>query len=133
MSVTEALERHWREAFGKETLPRRDALARAVAGVLPIDGDPLRDPLFLPADVAERRESIMQQMATYEDSSMPCGFNDHDIKDGDHIYRADEYKVWQHRTAYDLLSRGVDVRTIAAMIHREPAWVDEVAREFNLA
>ena len=107
MHVSENAERRWREFFADpRNSHRKDALSRAMQGVLPVDGDPLRDPLFLPADVAARHESVMEQMETYENSSLPAGFHNHVIKDGDHVYCAAEYKVWQHRTAYDLLSRG---------------------------
>lgn len=133
MAVSEALEQHWRDAFAKESVPHRDALAKALHGVLPVESDPLRDPLFLPAEAAARRESIMSQMQAYEDSTTPCGFDDYIIKDGKHVYRADQYLVWQHRTAYDLLKRGVDVRTIAAHINRDPQWVQDIAEEYHLA
>jgi hypothetical protein len=57
MHVSENAERRWREFFADpRNSHRKDALSRAMQGVLPVDGDPLRDPLFLPADVAARRE-----------------------------------------------------------------------------
>jgi Ni/Co efflux regulator RcnB len=100
----------------------------------PLEGrmdDPSRDPHWLNDAQLARRQNIQRQMAAYEDSSYACGFQSYKIVDGDHEYRADQYVVWQHRTAFELLKRGVDVRAIAATIHRDVDWVENVARSLH--
>jgi hypothetical protein len=119
----------------RTALPK-DALERAVRNT-PLSehfrkGNPLLDPLFMPDAEFRRRESIMSQMDAYENSSTPAGFINHQIVDGANSYRADEFLVWQSRTAYELLKRGIDVRTIAAKIHRDVPWVENIARQFNI-
>ena len=96
MAVSENAEKRWREFFSDpRNNTRRDALERAMRGTLPVDADPMKDPLFMPAEAATRRESIMRQVQTWEESAAPCGFDNPVIVDGDNVYRADEFFVWQ--------------------------------------
>jgi hypothetical protein len=124
----------YKAAEAAKPAPKVDALVKAVAGT-PLAGvidNPAVDPLWLSDEQFARRQSIMRQMDDYQNSPMACGFIDHKIIDGGHEYRASEYLVWQHKTAYNLLTRGVDPRAVAAAIHRDVPWIEAIAEKFNI-
>jgi hypothetical protein len=131
-------EARWREFFADpanytpQTVKDAEAKMFANTPLARATGNPLRDPLWLPVEVSERRRAVMTQMQIYEESVTPCGFNNHVIEDGNRVYSAGEYKIHQHRTAYEMLRAGVDVRTIAATIHRPVDWVEDIAQQFHL-
>jgi hypothetical protein len=112
--------------------PRKDAYAAMVKNTPLAMGGPLHDPLWMSIEQSDRRRSVMEQMAIYEESSLPAGFVNFKIVDNGRAYDADAYKAWQHRHAYDLLQRGVDVRTVAAQVHRDVPWVEAIRSEFQI-
>ncbi len=130
-------ERNRREreaAIASRPKPRKDAAVEMFRGS-PLEGvigNPLLDPLFLPAAEFEERKRIQAEVAAYENESMACGFNSHYINFKGDFIPADKFVEWQSRTAYEMLKLGIDVRTVAAKIHRDPPWVESIAQKFNI-
>jgi hypothetical protein len=126
------LDAHWKQQFREPTNnPRPDALARAMNGVLPVEADPMRDPMFMPAEQADQRERVMREINDWSTSTDILAQGGYVTIDG-REYRINDVQIWRDRTAYDLLSRGVDVRTIAAGCFLSIDEVKAIAAKYNL-
>ena len=53
------------------------------------------------------------------------------FRDGSRI-NLRELRVLQHKNSYDLLRRGLDVKTVAAIVRRPESFVEKVRSDFNL-
>src|SRR5262245_33464206 len=97
--------------------PKPDAEERMFRGT-PLAGSgaasgPLADPLWLETGELDERRRIMREVEAYEGSTAPCGFVTHKVTYRGKAYDAYEFVCWQHKTAYELLAAGVDVRQVA--------------------
>lgn len=113
----------------RQAPPKRDALEVAMKGVLPVD--PMKDALFLPVEVADQRERVMREINDWSTSTDILAQGGYVTIDG-REYRINDVQIWRDRTAYDLLLRGVDVRTIAANCFLTVDEVKSVAAKYNL-
>ena len=122
----------WGELPDVPPRPKKDALAKALSGTLPVEENPF-SPVWLEAGEATRRNSIQEQLALWE-SSGPLSLGAHDyitLADGRRVI-AHELFEQMHRSAYTLLKQGVSVAETAALTHLTVAQVIEIQKEFNL-
>lgn len=103
------------------------------AGIGPIEGSPISDPLFMETSKFDERQSIRAQLAAWRDQ---CGVSSgaHDyikLADGSEVLSHIFYEQ-QNRLAYAMLLRNIDHRTIAAATHLEPSDVATIAEQYHL-
>ncbi len=135
MEISEKLEKHWRDAMQQPESRRPDALARAVAGVMPVDADAdvLRNPLWLSEEEYARRQSVMEQIKLYNSSGWCVTAHDYiDLHDGNPPIKGDDFQVRMHRLAYDMLRNGADIRAVAVASYMTVEAVQDLAQQFNL-
>jgi len=106
------------------------------AGMGQTVGDPLRDPLFLPAAQAEERQRIRDHIRLWREASGPFTYEYDSIQlmiNG----KKESHPTWQvvermEQIAYEALTRGANVREAAALSHLDVAEVEEVAARHNI-
>jgi hypothetical protein len=129
------------------------------AGILPVEGDVFRDPLFMSAGKAEYRERIRQAIdnwrnysnhfsggydsIVYSPDDPVAAYRNLDPREREEIWRQTyagrplsmptlEYVQCQERHCYELLLRGVGERQIAAETNLDVLEVREIAGRHNM-
>ena len=115
-------------------VPKLDAEQKMFKGT-PLEGaasDPTRDPLWLRPEDLEVRQRVMSEVDAFEHHYGPCGFFTHTVNVDGEAIPAHEFVEMQRRSAYKLLSRGVDARQVAVEVFRPVDWVEALKKEFDL-
>ena len=103
---------------------RPDALARAVAGVFPVEGDPIKRPSVYGIGALMERQRIRSEVEHGTDgllgSGFCCGGTGYVRDTNGRTYEYRDYVERQHRAAYALLDYGYDIRSVAMKCHLTP-------------
>jgi hypothetical protein len=157
MEVSDKLESYWREAMKQpahQLVSKFDLMLQA-AGILPVEGDVFRDPLFQQACKTEYRQRIQQRIANWRQSGpFSTGYDSIVYDPSDPVAacrslsRIEQEDLWrasgpvsmptliyvqcQEELCYQLLSRGVGERQIAADTNLDVLEVREIANRHNI-
>lgn len=116
--------------------PKGDKLERILGLGKEIEGCPLRDPLFLPAQQAAERERIRNHVRLWRETSGPFS-TDYDQIEVTVNGKKESVPTWQlvdlqDEIAYEALQRGATVREAAALSHLDVSEVEAVAARHDM-
>jgi hypothetical protein len=108
----------------------------ALDGIGKVEGNPLLDPLFLPAAQADERERIRNHIRLWRETSSPFS-TEYDRIQLTVNGKKESFPTWkvvelQEQIAYEALQRGANVREAAAMSHLDISEVEAVAARHDM-